>query len=173
MKGEVFIDSGAFIAFLVRRDRLHQSAVELFATPPRHWSTSVLVVAETYGWFLHRLGEEEARTFRAFLDQLSGLAILDTDEAHRRGVWEKLDRLRGVKLTYVDASSPDDESIGRNIDHAQPRHTFDDDLNAVRDDRDPFVLAFALEPLGLHTNIAARKSANASCSRRAGWRSGG
>ena len=105
MKGEVFIDSGAFIAFLVRQDRLHDRAVELFATPPRSWSTSVLVVAETHGWFLHRLGEEEARTFRAFLEKLSGVEILDTDEAHRRAVWKKLDRLRGVKLTYVDAST--------------------------------------------------------------------
>ncbi len=105
MKGEVFIDSGAFIAFLVRRDRQHEKAVELFAAPPRRWSTSVLVVGESYGWFLHRLGEEEARTFRAFLDQLPGLEILDTDEAHRRAVWKKLDRLRGAQLTYVDASS--------------------------------------------------------------------
>jgi predicted nucleic acid-binding protein len=105
VKGEVFIDSGVFIAFLVRRDRLHEQAVELFASPPPRWSTSVLVVAETYGWFLHRLGEDEARTFRGLLDQLPGLAILDTDEDHRRAVWKKLDRLRGVPLTYVDASS--------------------------------------------------------------------
>ncbi len=105
MKGEVFIDSGAFIAFLVRRDRLHEAAVRLFATPPRRWSTSVLVVAETYGWFVHRLGEEAARIFRDLLRELPGLEILDTDEAHRAAVSRKLDRLRGVKLTYVDASS--------------------------------------------------------------------
>lgn len=105
MRSEVFLDSGVFIAFLVRRDRLHQRAVELFTEPPQRWSTSVLVVAETYGWFSHRLGEEAARTFRSFLDRLSGLEILDTDEAHRQAVWNKLDRLRGVRLTYVDASS--------------------------------------------------------------------
>ena len=105
MRGEVFIDSGAFIAFLVSRDRLHARTVELFSAPPPRWSTSVLVVAETYGWLTHRLGEEEARTFRAFLERLPGLEILDTDEAHRRAVWEKLDLLRGVRLTYVDAAS--------------------------------------------------------------------
>lgn len=86
MKGEVFIDSGAFIAFLVRGDRLHEEAVKLFATPPRRWSTSVLVVAETYGWFVHRLGEDAARTFRHLLPELPGLEILDTDETHRAAV---------------------------------------------------------------------------------------
>lgn len=105
MKGEVFIDSGALIAFMFRRDRHHAAAIELFADPPARWCTSVLVVAETYSWFLHRGGEEAARVFRGFLEGLSGLEILDTDEAHRRAVWEKLDRLRGGHLTYVDASS--------------------------------------------------------------------
>ncbi len=105
MSGEVFIDSGAFIAFLVREDRLHQEAVALFSQPPRLWSTSVLVVAETYGWFLHRLGEDAARTFRRLLEALPGLRILDSDDGHRAAAWTKLDALRGVKLTYVDASS--------------------------------------------------------------------
>ena len=64
----------------------------------------MLVVSETYGWFLHRLGEDAARTFRNLLDALPGLRILDTDESHRTAVWAKLDALRGVKLTYVDVS---------------------------------------------------------------------
>jgi len=102
---DVFIDSGALIAFLIKRDRHHPAMQQLFSRPPRRWATSVLVVAETYGWFLHRLGEEAARLFRGFLDSLSDLEILDPDAAHRRAVWRKLDQLRGVKLTYVDASS--------------------------------------------------------------------
>jgi len=103
--GEVFVDSGAFIAFLVRGDRLHSEAAGLFARPPRHWSTSILVVSETYGWFLHRLGEEAARTFRELLEELPRLRVLNTDDRHRQAVWSKLDSLRGTKLTYVDASS--------------------------------------------------------------------
>lgn len=105
MKGEVFLDSGAFVAFLVRSDRLHEDVVALFSRPPGRWCTSVLVVAETYGWFLHRVGEEAARTFRSLLESLEDLEILDASAAHVSAVWTKLDRLRGAKLTFVDASS--------------------------------------------------------------------
>ncbi|MGH7571142.1 MAG: type II toxin-antitoxin system VapC family toxin [Gemmatimonadota bacterium] len=104
-KGTVYIDSGAFIAFLVRRDGSHKDMVRLFAHPPRSWYTSVLVISEAYSWFLHSLGEESARKFRHLLSNLSGLKVLDVDSEHRTAVWAKLDDLRGRKLTYVDASS--------------------------------------------------------------------
>jgi predicted nucleic acid-binding protein len=102
---QVFIDSGAFIAFLDRSDRLHHETVALFARRPRRWSTSVLVIAEAYGWFLHRLGEDAARTFRLLTAELPHLVILGVDDRHRAAVDRKLDTLRGTKLTYVDASS--------------------------------------------------------------------
>lgn len=105
MNQAAFIDSGAFIAFLVRTDRLHDDVVSLFADPPQSWCTSVLVVSETYSWFLHRLGEEAARTFRVLLDRMTGLDVFDADADHRVAVWKKLDDLRGYKLSYVDASS--------------------------------------------------------------------
>lgn len=105
MNERVFIDSGAFVAFLVAGDRLHEDVAALFSRPPKRWWTSVLVVAETYGWFLHRLDEEAARTFRLFVDELPGLEVLDSSADHRRAVWQKLDALRGSKLTNVDASS--------------------------------------------------------------------
>jgi predicted nucleic acid-binding protein len=101
---EVFIDSGAFIAFLVRSDHQHQEAVALFARPPHRWCTSVLVVSETYSWFLHRTGEESARVFRQFLEELPKLRVLGASDQHGEAVWEKLDKLRGAKLTFVDAS---------------------------------------------------------------------
>ena len=62
-------------------------------------------VSETYGWFLHRLGEEAARTFRLALDDLPHLGLLPVAAAHHRKVAGMLDRFRGHKLTYVDASS--------------------------------------------------------------------
>ncbi|MBX3269306.1 MAG: PIN domain-containing protein [Sandaracinaceae bacterium] len=105
MSDEAFIDSGAFIAFLDRSDRSHEDAVALFASPPRRWCTSAFVVSETYSWFLHRLGEEAARTFRLLLAELPRLTILDGSRPHRDAVARKLDALRGRKLTYVDASS--------------------------------------------------------------------
>jgi len=100
-----FLDSGIFIAFLDRSDHYHAAAVELFANPPRRWYTSTAVVSETYGWFLHRLGEESARTFRLAIGDLPRLEILAVDAAHHRAVGRMLDRLRGRKLTYVDVSS--------------------------------------------------------------------
>ncbi len=105
MSDSVFIDSGAFIAFLDRSDRAHSAVHALFARPLRLWCTSVLVVSETYGWFLHRMGEEPARTFCAFLAEVPKLRILGADAEHHAAVQEKLDALRGQKLTYVDASS--------------------------------------------------------------------
>ena len=105
MTRQVFIDSGAFIAFLDRSDRLHREVVALFARRPRRWSTSALVMAETYGWFLHRLGEDAARTFLLLTAELPRLVVQGVDDRHRAAVDRKLETLRGTKLTYVDASS--------------------------------------------------------------------
>jgi len=103
--GPVFLDTGIFIAFLDRSDHYHSAAARLFADPPRRWYSSLAVVSETYGWFLHRLGEESARTFRTMLGDLPRLRLLGVDGAHHRAVGGKLDQFRGHKLTYVDASS--------------------------------------------------------------------
>jgi predicted nucleic acid-binding protein len=100
-----FLDTGIFIAFLDRSDRFHAAAVELFSHPPRRCHTSLVVVSETYGWFLHRLGEEAARTFRLALADFTWLTLEAVDAAHHGAVLAKLERLRGHKLTYVDASS--------------------------------------------------------------------
>ncbi len=116
MTGDVFIDSGAFIAFLDRTDRLHGEARSLFARRPKRWSTSTLVISEAYGWFLHRLGEDAARTFRLLTLELSHLRVLGSDAHHLDSVHAKLDALRGCKLTFVDASSLvwlEEKKIGR------------------------------------------------------------
>ncbi len=105
MKPAAFIDSGAFIAFLVRSDTLHEDAVGLFSRPPRRLKTSVLVVSETYGWLLHRLGEGAGRAFRSLLESFPSLEVLDADSAHLEAAWKKMDELRGLRLNFVDASS--------------------------------------------------------------------
>ncbi len=103
--GRVYLDSGIFIAFLDRSDRWHPEARALFASPPRMWATSLLVVGETHGWFLHRMGEEAARRFQALVADLRGLRLFDVTRADHVAAVAVLDRLRGAKLTYVDASS--------------------------------------------------------------------
>jgi predicted nucleic acid-binding protein len=103
--GPVFLDTGIFIAFLDRSDAYHAAAVRLFSAPPRRWLTSLAVVSETYGWFLHRLGEDTARIFRLALADFPRLGLLSLDPEHHAAVGRKLEQLRGHKLTYVDASS--------------------------------------------------------------------
>jgi predicted nucleic acid-binding protein len=100
-----FLDSGIFIALMSGKDRWHPQAVALFGGPSPRWTTSVLVVSETYGWFLHRMGEEQARSFRQLIANLKDLKILDATMEHHARVVKMLDRFRGTKLTYVDASS--------------------------------------------------------------------
>ena len=105
MKRSVFLDSGIFVAALNGRDQWHEQAAALFAGPTPSWHTSVLVVAETYSWFLHRLGEEAARDFLAFLRQLPSLDVHEARVDLQRATVAMLTRFRGSKLTYVDASS--------------------------------------------------------------------
>lgn len=105
MSAPVFLDSGIFIAFLNRRDRWHTQAAALFNGPRPRWISSMLVVSEAYSWFLHRMGEEQARSFRLLLQNLTGLRLFDATAALDVDVGRMLDRFRGTKLTYVDASS--------------------------------------------------------------------
>ena len=105
MSQKVFLDSGIFIAFLNRRDEWHDQAVHLFQGPKPAWYTSLLVVSETYSWFLHRMGEEAARSFLSLLRHLPGLKLLEASRAQHEAVLKKLGEFRGTKLTYVDASS--------------------------------------------------------------------
>lgn len=65
----------------------------------------MLVLSETYSWFLHKRDEEAARDFLAFVDAIDGLHILDVPSALQREAKRLLDRFRGSKLTYVDAVS--------------------------------------------------------------------
>jgi predicted nucleic acid-binding protein len=101
----VFLDSGIFVALLNRRDQWHAHAVSLFSGPLPKWTTSLLVVSETYSWFLHKYGEETARDFRRMLDSLQGLKVLCPGNSHHADCVRMLDRFRGSRLTYVDASS--------------------------------------------------------------------
>ena len=42
----MFVDSGAFIEFLDRRDHYHDGVDHLFADPPSRWFSSLAVVSE-------------------------------------------------------------------------------------------------------------------------------
>jgi len=51
------------------------------------------------------MGEEEAREFLRLTRTLAKLQVLDTSDQHRNDIAGILDRFRGSKLSYVDASS--------------------------------------------------------------------
>lgn len=101
----VFLDSGGFVAALFRTDRHHERLRSFFAKPPRRSVTSMLVVSETYSWFLHKLDEEAARDFLDFVGAVPGLEVLDVPARLRTETRKVLNRFRGSKLTYVDATS--------------------------------------------------------------------
>ena len=102
---KVFLDTGIYIALLNRRDQQHGQALDLFGGPKPNWYTSILVWSEAHSWFLHRHGENAARSFRTLASSLEGLEILGADLDHHWDTLRMLDRLRGARLTYVDASS--------------------------------------------------------------------
>ncbi len=101
----VYLDTGIFIAALSKRDQYHPQARTLFGGERPRWYTSLLVWSEAYSWFLHRHGEEAARSFRLFADSLAGLTLLEVDAEHHKEACRMLNRMRGARLTYVDASS--------------------------------------------------------------------
>lgn len=105
MRPTVFLDSGIFIALMNERDQWHAQVLSLFGGPRPRWMTSLLVVSETYSWFLHRYGEESARGYRLLLERLEGLTLLEADGNHHAACVAMLERFRGSRLTYVDASS--------------------------------------------------------------------
>ena len=103
--GKVFLDTGIYIALLNKRDRHHRQAVALFGGLKPDWYTSILVWSEAHSWFLHRHGENAARTFRMLASSLEGLEILGADLSLHEETLRMLDRMRGARLSYVDASS--------------------------------------------------------------------
>ncbi len=102
---KVFLDTGIFIALLSRRDQRHKQALSLFGGPRPSWFTSILVWSEAHSWFLHRHGEEAARSFRTLVVSLEGLRVLAANANQHEEALRMLDRMRGSRLTYVDASS--------------------------------------------------------------------
>ncbi len=104
MRESAFIDSGAFVGFLVRSSPDHEAWVELYRRPPTRLYTSVLVIAETYDW-LRRLTSEGTRVFPELLAGLPDLEVLSADFGHARAVERKLAAHPDADLSYLGASS--------------------------------------------------------------------
>ena len=99
-----FVDSGAFVAFLVRSSPDHAAFVDLFRQPPPRLFTSALVVAETYDW-LRRMTSAGTEMFSELLVRLPNLDLLAADFAHARAVERKLSAHAARDLSYIAAST--------------------------------------------------------------------
>lgn len=103
--GAVFLDTGILVALLNAKDQWHNAATALFESGNPAWHTSYLVLSESYSFFLHRYGEEPTRTLRKFVAALPNVTVHPADQTLHQNTYKMLDRLRGARLSYVDASS--------------------------------------------------------------------
>jgi predicted nucleic acid-binding protein len=101
-RGEAYLDTSAFIAFLDRSDSYHVMFKNVFATPPP-LVTSALVVAEAHGWFLRRYDTRRATEFLSFLDALPALMVVAFDSAELTKQRPILSRFSDQNLTLADA----------------------------------------------------------------------
>jgi len=101
----VFLDTGFSSLSSIDRIDITSRRPSVLGSPPHRWFTSLAVVSETYGWFLHRLGEEAARAF-GWSWGISRVSICwPIDADHHAAVVRSSSACGGHKLTYVDASS--------------------------------------------------------------------
>jgi len=104
----VFVDSGAWLAFLHRRDQHHREsdrAMRAAIQDRMTLFTTNLVVAEVHRLLLHRVGFAAARTFLDGLDASRHLEIdFATPSEHAEArAW--IAKLADHPITYTDAVS--------------------------------------------------------------------
>ncbi|MBO8129719.1 MAG: type II toxin-antitoxin system VapC family toxin [Peptococcaceae bacterium] len=105
----VFVDTGAYYAFIDRDDRYHRKAAGVFeAIGNIRQVTTDLVVSECFSLVRYRLGLSQALSF---LDKIYAardkgfVSIAYHGPEHEREVRELLARFADQRLSYVDAFS--------------------------------------------------------------------
>lgn len=108
MVGEVFVDSGAWIALSVRRDSRHEAAraqLGQLLTQERPLVTTNLVVAESYALIRQRGGHPAAMTFLRALRASPRLERLTSDTDVELAAEGLLRQFADQDFSYVDAVS--------------------------------------------------------------------
>jgi len=106
--GDVFVDSGAWIALLSARDQHHAEADRLFRIAVRDrvsLVTTNLVLAEVHRFILFRVG---IRAAGAALDHIEASSLVRTQfaaESHHRAARRWMARLDDHRISYTDAVS--------------------------------------------------------------------
>ncbi len=101
-KTEVYVDTGAFIAFLDKSDSYHRLFAQLFSDPPLLLTTT-LVITEGHAWFLKRYDPLRALQFLNFLKDLPRLKIHSIGKEEVERGTHVLRRYSDQTLTLVDA----------------------------------------------------------------------
>ena len=106
----VFIDSGAWIALLNSRDRLHQRALETFRSlPPRtHFITTNYVVSEAVTWFIYngfRYAAFQMRDMIAASQQQELTTLAWITEELQDQAWSYVERFSDQKMSFCDCAS--------------------------------------------------------------------
>lgn len=104
----VFIDTGAFVALAVTSDAYHERAVSQWMNLTETKAalfTSVPVVLETFTFLDRRGSRDLAMRWKASLQDVRTLNILECTETTLRSAWHELDRREFHKLSLVDATS--------------------------------------------------------------------
>ena len=101
-KTDVYVDTGALIAFADASDSFHALFRRLFAEPPRLLTTT-LVLAEGHGWFLRRFDTTRALQFLAMVQAMTPLRVQSVGSSEQRAAVTILRRFSDQPLTLADA----------------------------------------------------------------------
>ena len=107
-RGDVFVDTGAWIALAVATDPLHSRAratwsrLQQLGTP---LVTSIPVVMETFTFLERNTRRDVALRWKESLLELRRLRLLECTRAHLAASWRWFERRELHKLSSVDAVS--------------------------------------------------------------------
>lgn len=108
MPEAVYVDSGAWIALVSRRDRWHREADRLLREGIQRrlaLLTSNLVLGEVQRHVLRRMGIEAAYRALDRIPRIEQVSVEFTTRDHHDKAMEWLRRFRDQDFTYVDATS--------------------------------------------------------------------
>ena len=127
MAEEQLVDTSAIYALNKRDDDDHEAARAHNVALSARMHTTSAVVAETYTLLRRRAGFEMANRVVSALRLSSFVAVHYVDEQFDGEIWRKLEVLRGIPLSYVDASLI---VLGERL-RIRRIFTFDDDFRAA------------------------------------------
>ena len=106
----LFIDTGAFVAIIDKRDSYYNEAWSFYTSLERHNElfTSLMVVSETYTWLRYQAGYHLATRFLDIIDKAEKagyLTILIPNSEMKGKIHAVLKNYHDQNLSYTDAAS--------------------------------------------------------------------